>query len=52
MDNLFKELFTKLVELNEISTQIAEKFNKTNEQYYIEYENRLNSISIKDHNNI
>ena len=30
--------------------EVAEKANLTNEQYYIDWEDYLNKVSIKDHN--
>lgn len=51
---LIIKAFKTLLEDNKKNIQkiveVAEKANLTNEQYYIDWENYLNQVSIKDHN--
>lgn len=55
---MFKELvikeFKALLEENKRNIQriveVAEKAHLTNEQYFIDWEDYLNRISVKDHN--
>lgn len=49
-----KQIFKKLVETSIINAclivDLAEKLDFTNEQFYIDWEDKLNKLSIKDHN--
>lgn len=42
-------LYKLSIWLCQLTCKLAEKFNKTNTQKYIEWEDKLNAISVKEH---
>lgn len=49
--NTYKELTKLYIEQLKLFIGIIEKNKLTNEQWFIEFEDKLNELSIKDHNN-
>ena len=47
-----KELMKFSLELIQHIVELAETNNLTNKQYYIDWEDKLNKYSVKDHNDV
>lgn len=46
----YKELAKLYIEQLELFIKVIERYELTNEQWFIDFEDNLNKLSIKDHN--